>query len=163
MSMLDSACCHTILLPTLQSAAASTVHRVHPGRHSHLQVPRQGALEDWSPTPRVEVPCAPGTELWTNAVTMARLGHFPLISLDFLSSGHMTGGFTVSPFPVTASVCLNVPPTSLQYLVLHTSTSEINFLGLISQTTVGLTSFLAIHIAREMFSFKPCGFDWVLL
>lgn len=63
----------------------------------------------------------------------------------------MTRSFTVSPFPITVSICLNVPLTSVQYLVFHISTSETNFLRFISQITAGLIFFLAIHIENEVF------------
>lgn len=77
-----------------------------------------------------------GTEFCSNTQgrgsSQAVSPYQPLLSL---SSGDTTLSFTVSPFPITVSICLNVPLTSAQKPALPIPAPEIEFLRFIPQIT----------------------------
>lgn len=135
---LDSADGHTMLFPPsslqlcLCAGLARSVHRQTqpsarlPGRENRKLEP------DGKQEPSVLL----GTEFSSNTQGRGSSRLFPLISLfRFLSSGDVTLSFTVSPFPITVSICLNVPLTSAQKPALPIPTSEIEFLRFIPQIT----------------------------
>lgn len=124
--------------PTFQSTALS-LHRFACSVHRQTQPSaRLPCQENWKLEPdwKQEPSALLGTEFCSNpqghGSSQAVSPYQPLL---FLSSDNTTLSFIVSPFPITASICLNVPLTSAQKPALPMPTSEIEFLRFIPQIT----------------------------